>query len=402
MSDESSAHLIGYEPTAANGYIDGMNIMTSDSENYYISVKTAGDGNSNKYFIYKVNKADGKAQKLCSDTDCSHDNNQCQAAVENMPVSLAVWDGKLYWAETSDENSSYNTRIICEDINGSQHRLVCDIGESSHAAVNVIFCNGKACIENSSFCDDCQIVRIDLSTGEKEHFIEKSDGEYLGEIKYYNGQFYAVISRETDGGSISDVYRFDPETEEIIKLLDGIDDNIFLIGTDIAYFTDDVTGGEYVAGSGFKAMATRDFGRLCGISFADGSVSDVSSLGKIVDGDGLYRHNLVITKDRYVILYYDDSYNYSVAIKNLSDGSVSVCELGTLEQVAFENESGLNINNITSGGCDGENVYVIAQKIEYADGVSFGDLPVRYNVIYSVPLTGGNAVIIYDDRQGNG
>lgn len=94
VNDESENRLVGYEPTPQNGYISGTGYMTSDGENYYVSVRSSGEGGENRYFICKVDRKTAQAQKLCCDPDCDHESNACQAAVENMPYSLAVWDGE--------------------------------------------------------------------------------------------------------------------------------------------------------------------------------------------------------------------------------------------------------------------------------------------------------------------
>lgn len=398
VNDESENRLVGYEPTPQNGYISGTSFMTSDGENYYVSVRSSGEGGENRYFICKVDRKTAQAQKLCCDPDCDHESNACQAAVENMPYSLAVWDGVLYWAETSGGNGSYETSIVCEDVGGSQHRLVASLGTSNSSTTDVVFCDGKAYVANPSFCDDCLLASIDLNGGETVHCIEKPEGGYLEELSYFDGHFYAVVSRSEDSKTLKSVYMLDPKTSESSLIIDAEDINIHVVSSDKAYYNDGFIGGEYQPGEGFKAMAVRDFGQLRQISLIDGTAEDVCCLGTVVEGDGLYRHTAAVTDDYYAVLYYDDEYNYSVAVKNLADESVSVYELGALEQVAFEGQSGLNIG-ITSCGCDGENLYIVAEKVESDGGeTAVSDLPVKYTVIYSVSLSGEGVSVIYDDR----
>lgn len=389
--DTSFNHLLGYVPDDSSNYIINADYICKIGENYYMSIKK-GEQN---YVI------------------ASNDEGY-RVITKSRAYCLTAHNDKLYWIETRKKGQrDYESFVVCSDLNGTEQRLVCELGSANGSYRKAMFYDGNVYISDTAG----NITAVDLNTQDKKTVFTMKPGEHLLQLTCLGDCILLTTetTAETNSGIRCIVYSYYPEADQLTTFWEWQD--VILDGKNTEYkgysLQSISSKGAYVVigntlaetnsdefGRGFKTLAKNDLGSVYYLDFNKNTLTLISELGQIIEQDGLYRYSGTALESGYFSICFDDDYNYFMLFKDYSDTQAKKILLGKHDKVSFNNDYGLN-PNITVIGYDKDFAYCCAQYVmmENSGNMIFGEAPIKYTVIYALPIGSDQVFIIYSDKE---
>ena len=225
-------------------------------------------GNYNMcYMLYYMDKMTGISGPLCGRPECGHDDESCNAYISSMqPVSLADYNGRLYWIAMGNDNKYH---IYSAAYDGTDRQSVRELDERGgevrfdrtviisafHRGYVYLTSNPREIVDGEQKYRN-YIYAYSIDPGGEDFVILDEERTFSIATRtqlYGNSMYILVVDQLKDDGDAK-LLRWDVETHELETLFD--DKATFTPGEDF-WVTEE---GVFMDGTSFDDPVTDDEG----------------------------------------------------------------------------------------------------------------------------------------------
>lgn len=176
--------------------------IETDSQNYFDSVSKSYAATTNGYYtfddtiLYFIDKTTCDKFPVCSRTDCSHDNADCDAYFNEHFTQINYYEGSLYTIQTESDESSASYWLYKISLDGSVREKVFDMYSTvSRGSVPTYIIHRGYVYYRYEDGEECHLVKSRLDgSNQQEIFSTASESGIWNISGYGDGILFYIVS----------------------------------------------------------------------------------------------------------------------------------------------------------------------------------------------------------------